>query len=68
MAEPGGSPELDAGLSGGDPGWEVTMTCQCYQQLRSIYHARTPGRRPPGEQNIAVALAAHSAPLRYVKF
>jgi len=38
---------LDAGLAAGDPGWEVTMAWQCYQQLRSIYHASSPaeGRR-----------------------
>jgi len=33
---------LDAALTAGDPDWEVTVTWQCYQQLRSIYHARTP--------------------------
>ncbi|MBA3800101.1 MAG: transposase [Geodermatophilaceae bacterium] len=38
---------LDAGLAAGDPGWEVTVAWQCYQQLRSIYHTRSPaqGRR-----------------------
>jgi len=45
---------LDAGLAAGDPGYEVTVAWQCYQQLRSIYHARTPaeGRRT-AEQVIA---------------
>ncbi len=45
---------LDAGLSAGDPDWEVTVAWQCYQQLRSIYHAATPveGRRT-AEQVIA---------------
>ena len=38
---------LDAALTAGDPSWEVTIAWQCYQQLRSIYHAPTPtaGRR-----------------------
>jgi transposase len=38
---------LDAGLAAGDPGWELTIAWQCYQRLRSIYHAATPaaGRR-----------------------
>jgi hypothetical protein len=38
---------LDAGLAAGDPGWELTVAWHCYQQLRSIYHARSPaeGRR-----------------------
>ena len=38
---------LDAGLDAGDPDHEVTIAWQCYQQLRSIYHAATPadGRR-----------------------
>lgn len=38
---------LDAALAAGDPDWEVTIAWRCYQQLRSIYHARTPaeGRR-----------------------
>jgi transposase len=38
---------LDTGLAAGDPSWEVTVTWQCYQQLRSIYHAGHPdqGRR-----------------------
>jgi transposase len=38
---------LDAGLAAGDPGWELTVAWQCYQRLRSIYHAATPaaGRR-----------------------
>jgi transposase len=33
---------LDTGPAAGDPGWEVTVARQCYQQLRSIYHARSP--------------------------
>jgi transposase len=33
---------LDAGLAAGDPSWELSVTWQCYQQLRSIYHARSP--------------------------
>ncbi len=33
---------LDTALLAGDPDWEVTVAWQCYQQLRSIYHARTP--------------------------
>ena len=38
---------LDAGLTAGDPSWEVTVAWQCYQQLRAIYHAPNPaeGRR-----------------------
>lgn len=38
---------LDVGLDAGDPDWSVTVAWQCYQQLRSIYHQRTPaaGRR-----------------------
>ena len=45
---------LDAGLGAGDPSWELTVAWQCYQQLRSIYHAATPaaGRRT-AEQVIA---------------
>jgi len=33
---------LDAGLTAGDPSWEVTVAWQCYQQLRSIYHTPNP--------------------------
>jgi transposase len=33
---------LDTALAAGDPTWEVTIAWQCYQQLRSIYHAATP--------------------------
>lgn len=38
---------LDAGLSAGDPNWEVTVAWGCYQDLRAIYHAPDPikGRR-----------------------
>ncbi len=38
---------LDAGLVAGDPDHEVTLAWQCYQRLRSIYHAASPtdGRR-----------------------
>lgn len=38
---------LDAGLTAGDPTWEVTIAWNCYQQLRAIYHAPNPikGRR-----------------------
>jgi transposase len=38
---------LDAALAAGDPGWELSVTWQCYQQLRAIYHQNTPtaGRR-----------------------
>jgi transposase len=38
---------LHAGLHAGDPTWEVTVTWQCYQRLRGIYHQPTPaaGRR-----------------------
>jgi transposase len=38
---------LDAGLTAGDPGWEVTVAWNAYQQLRAIYHADSPaaGRR-----------------------
>ncbi|MGH8839021.1 MAG: ISL3 family transposase [Jiangellaceae bacterium] len=45
---------LDTALAAGDPSWEVTVAWQCYQQLRSIYHAPTPtvGRRR-AEQVIA---------------
>ncbi|WP_413784739.1 transposase, partial [Mycolicibacterium llatzerense] len=31
---------LDAKLSAGDHGHEVTLAWQCYQKLRNIYHAR----------------------------
>ena len=34
--------KLDACLEAGDPNHEVTVTWQCYQQLRSIYHAARP--------------------------
>ncbi len=34
--------KLDACLDAGDPGHEVTVAWQCYQQLRSIYHAASP--------------------------
>ncbi len=34
---------LDAGLTAGDPTWEVTVAWSCYQQLRSVYHAPNPG-------------------------
>ena len=39
----------DTGLVAGDPSWELTVTWQCYQQLRSIYHAPHPlsGRSEP---------------------
>jgi hypothetical protein len=30
---------LDAALTAGDPDWQVSIAWQCYQQLRSIYHA-----------------------------
>jgi len=30
---------LDAALAAGDPDWQVSIAWQCYQQLRSIYHA-----------------------------
>jgi transposase len=33
---------LDAALVAADPDYEVTVTWQCYQQLRSIYHAPSP--------------------------
>jgi transposase len=33
---------LDAALDAGDPDYEVTVAWQCYQQLRSIYHATHP--------------------------
>ena len=33
---------LDAALAAGDPGWELTVAWQCYQRLRSIYHAGSP--------------------------
>jgi transposase len=31
---------VDAKLTAGDPGHEVSLAWQCYQKLRSIYHAR----------------------------
>jgi transposase len=34
------SARLDAKLTVGDPDHEVTLTWQCYQKLRNIYHAR----------------------------
>ncbi len=38
---------LDAGLTSGDPDWEVTVAWQAYQRLRTIYHTPNPaaGRR-----------------------
>ncbi len=33
---------LDAALAAGDPDWQVSIAWQCYQQLRSIYHAPSP--------------------------
>lgn len=38
---------LENGLEAGDPDYEVTVAWQCYQQLRSAYHAEnlTEGRR-----------------------
>jgi len=45
---------LDAALAAGDPDWEVTIAWQCYQQLRSIYHA---GSRVTGAE-IAAKLVA----------
>jgi transposase len=38
---------INTGLTAGDPDWELTLAWQCYQRLRSIYHATTPatGRR-----------------------
>jgi len=33
---------LDAALAAGDPDYEVTVAWQCYQKLRSIYHATHP--------------------------
>ena len=45
---------INAALAAGDPTWEVTVAWQCYQQLRSIYHApsHAEGRRA-AEQVIA---------------
>ena len=34
--------KLDACLEAGDPNHEVTVAWQCYQQLRSMYHAARP--------------------------
>jgi transposase len=36
---------LEAGLEAGDPDWAVRVAWSCYQQLRAIYHARTPAQR-----------------------
>ena len=38
---------LNRHLQAGDPGWEVTVAWNCYQELRAIYHATSPtsGRR-----------------------
>jgi transposase len=38
---------LNTCLAAGDPGWEVTLSWHCYQQLRSMYQATNPadGRR-----------------------
>ena len=45
---------LDAALTAGDPNWEVSIAWQCYQQLRSIYHAPTPATgRKTAEKVIA---------------
>jgi transposase len=38
---------LDVGLDAGDPDWSVTVAWQCYQQLRSICHQRTPAAGRP---------------------
>ncbi len=35
---------LDAGLTAGDPTWELTVAWSCYQQLRSAITPRTPVR------------------------
>ena len=34
--------KLNACLTAGDPGWEVTLAWHAYQQLRSMYQAETP--------------------------
>jgi transposase len=38
--------KISAGLNAGDPQDEVNIAWQCYQQLRSIYHA-VPAKGPP---------------------
>jgi transposase len=35
---------LEAGLEAGDPDWAVTIAWSCCQQLRAIYHAKTPAQ------------------------
>ena len=35
---------IETGLHAGDPDYEVTVAWRCYQQLRSAYHAKQPGR------------------------
>jgi len=45
---------LEAGLEAGDPDWAARVAWSCYQQLRAIYHARTPAQRARlAEQYIA---------------
>ena len=34
---------LNTCLAAGDPGWEVTLSWHCYQQLRSMYPGHEPG-------------------------
>lgn len=45
---------LDAKLAAGDPNHEVSIAWQCYQQVRSIYHARP----AQGREQVATILAS----------
>jgi transposase len=52
---------LDTGLVAGDPTWEVTVTWQCYQQLRSIYHAPHPAQGRRRAERVITTL--HTCPI-----
>jgi transposase len=53
---------LDAALDAGDPDYEVTVTWQCYQQLRSIYHATHPATRRAIAERVMASFATCPVP------
>jgi transposase len=53
--------KLDACLAAGDPGHEVTVAWQCYQRLRSIYHAVSPASGRAIAQKVIDSL--HTCPI-----
>jgi transposase len=53
---------LDAGLAAGDPSGEVALAWQCYQKLRSIYHARTPGQGRRTAEDVIATFASCPVP------